>query len=139
MHRRLFDEQGHIVETFGDYPEAIRRVAGELDVPLIDLHRDSRVLFEALGPEESRKAFVHYPANTFPGQTQPLKDDSHFSPYGAFQLAQCIVRGIREHVPGLGRHLRPGLPPYDPASPDPVASWRLPASPAFHLTAPEGS
>lgn len=138
MHRRWFDGEGRIQETFGEYPEAMRRVAEELDVPLIDLHKDSRILFEALGKDGSRNAFVHYPANSFPGQTEPLKDDSHFSPYGAYQLAQCMVMGIREHVPNLTPHLRDGIPEFDPANPDPFEAWRLPASPLFDLKAPEG-
>lgn len=29
--------------------------------------------------KESRKAFVHYPANTFPNQDKELHDDTHFS------------------------------------------------------------
>lgn len=139
MHRRRFDEDGHIVDTFGDYPEAVRQVAAELAVPLLDLHRDSRQLFEALGPEGSRQAFVHYPANTFPGQAAALKDDSHFSPYGAYQLARCLVEQIRAHAPALAAHLRPGLPACDPAAPEPFASWRLPASPTAPIEPPEGS
>jgi lysophospholipase L1-like esterase len=139
MHRRQFDGDGHIIDTFGDYPVAIRQVAKELDVALIDLHRESRLLFEALGKEGSRKAFVHYPAHTFPGQDEALKDDSHFSPYGADLLARCVVEGIRTHLPELARHVRSDLPVFHPASPHPFQTWHLPTSPLLELTPPEGN
>ena len=95
MHRRRFDDHGKVQNTLGDYPEAVRRVATAEKVPLIDLHAMSGTLYEALGPEASARAFVHYPANTFPGQAEPLKDNSHHNPYGAYQLARCVVEGIR--------------------------------------------
>ena len=37
-------------------------------MPLIDLNAMSKTLYEAWGEEKSVKAFVHYPANTFPGR-----------------------------------------------------------------------
>lgn len=119
MHRRRFDPEGRIVNTLGDYPEAMRQTARAENVPLIDLNARSRTLFEALGPEGTRKAFVHYPAGTFPGQEQALKDDTHFSAYGAYQLARCVVEGIRAGRLGIASYLTDDLPPFDPARPDP--------------------
>jgi hypothetical protein len=52
----------------------------------------SKTLYEAWGPDKSIKAFVHYPANTFPGQIKKLEDNTHFNPYGAYELARCIVK-----------------------------------------------
>ena len=53
VHRRRFDEKGKVVHTFGDYTEAVRQVAAEEKVPLIDLQARSAELYEALGPEGS--------------------------------------------------------------------------------------
>ena len=68
MNRRSFDETGHIKQTLGDYPQATRDVAAEEKVALIDLNAMSKTLYESLGDAGTLKAFVHYPANTFPGQ-----------------------------------------------------------------------
>src|SRR5205823_3705770 len=106
--------------------------------PLIDLNAMSKVLYEALGPEASKKAFVHYPAGSLPGQEKELKDDTHFNAYGAYELARCIVEGIKANRLGIARFLVDDVPAFDPAHPDPVARWSLPASPASTLTAPEG-
>jgi lysophospholipase L1-like esterase len=138
MHRRTFNAEGTITNSLGDFPEAVRRVARAQDVPLIDLNAMSKPFYEALGPEASKRAFVHYPAGSLPGQQADLKDDTHFNAYGAYELARCVVEGIRASKLDLARHLADDVPPFDPAHPDPIASWSLPASPAGTLTAPEG-
>lgn len=139
MHRRSFDSAGHIINTLLDYPEAMRLTAKEASVPLIDLNAMSKVLYEAWGAEQSIRAFVHYPANTFPGQKQELKDDTHFSTYGAYELARCMVLGISQQLPGLAAMLKPGLPSFDPAKPDPYERWRLPASSFTGAVKPDGN
>lgn len=139
MNRRRFDTDGKIVPTLGDYPDAVRQTATEEKVPLIDLNAMSKSLFEALGPQGTLKAFVHYPAGSFPGQSAELKDDTHFNTYGAYELAKCVVMGIRATVPGLARSITPDFKTFDPSHPDPVALWQLPASPARPATKPDGS
>jgi len=129
MNRRRFDAQGHIVQTLGDYPEAMRRVAAEEKVPLIDLNAMSKILFETLGAQGTLKAFVHYPAHTFPGQQVALKDNTHFNAYGAYELARCVVQGMREDRLPLVKYLRKNAGTFNPAHPDPVDTWSMPASP----------
>jgi len=119
MHRRTFDSTGHIVNTLGDYPAAMRQLAEERHVALIDLNAMSKLFYEALGPVQSLKAFVHYPAGTYPGQATELKDDTHFNNYGAYELARMIVEGLRASGLPLSRFLLPGIAPFDPSHPDP--------------------
>jgi lysophospholipase L1-like esterase len=138
MYRRRFD-QGRLVDTLGDYPAAVRQVSKEKKVPLIDLHEMSRRLITALGPEQSKLAFVHFPAGAYPGQDKDVKDDTHFSAYGAYSLARCIVEGVRAKVPGLALRLAPDIPSYNPDLPSPPASFALPASPpASEVRIPDG-
>ena len=63
--RRRFDKNGKIMHTHLDYPDAIRWLAEKENVPLIDLNEISRTLYEAMGEDGSKHAFVHYPANTY--------------------------------------------------------------------------
>lgn len=136
MNRRRFAADGTIVPTLGDYPGAMRAVAREQNVPLIDLNAMSKILFEAMGPNGTLKAFVHYPANTFPDQPEELRDDTHFNSYGALELAQCVVQSIREqHLP-LAKFLRHDLPSFDPAHPDPPSIWNLPVDPFWSEQTP---
>ena len=130
MHRRRFDADGRIVETFGEFPAAVRETAKKTGVDLIELHEMSRTLYEALGVERSKRLMLHFPAGSLPGQTEPLVDDTHFSAYGAFQIAKCVVHGIRASGLPLAQALTEDFGPFDPAHPDPVERWTLPGSPA---------
>ncbi|MCP8898280.1 glycosyl hydrolase 115 family protein [Gilvimarinus xylanilyticus] len=126
-------------ETLTDFAQAVRQVGQEQGVAVIDLHRMSLEIYAALGEADSKEAFVHFPANSFPGQTKPIKDDTHHSVYGADQLARAVVEGIRKHVPALAVHLRDEVPPFDPATPGSPDSVDVPPSPVFTLEAPEGN
>ncbi len=129
MERRRFDQDGKPAPTLADYAEAVRQAGAEEKVPVIDLNAMSLKLYAALGPEKSTRAFVHYPANTFPGQDKPLKDDTHHNVYGGYELARCMVEGIKANVPALAKHLAKDSGAFDPAKPDAPDNVEIPASP----------
>jgi lysophospholipase L1-like esterase len=138
--RRNFDEAtGKNVNSLGDYPDAARKVAKEENVALIDLNAMTTKLYEAMGMEESKKALVHYAANTYPGQTQALADNTHFNPYGAYEIAKCVVEGIKANKLGLTKFLRNDTPTFDPSKPDALASWHWIDSPKSTVVKPDGN
>ncbi|WP_276480195.1 rhamnogalacturonan acetylesterase [Paraflavitalea pollutisoli] len=139
MHRRSFDSTGKIVNTLGDYPAAVRKTAVEERVAMIDLNNMSKTLYEAWGPDKSQLAFVIYPANTFPGQEKALKDNTHFNTYGAYEIARCIVEGIKKNKLALMYFLKKDIPAFDPAKPDEVKAWHWPLSPRLNITKPDGN
>ena len=139
MNRRTFDSSGKITNSLGDYPEAMRQVAKEENIALIDLNAMSKILYEAWGPQKSIKAFVHYPANTFPGQPEALKDDTHFSPYGAYELARCVVQSIKEQQLPLAKYLRKNIPAFNPADPDSFEKFYWPVSSFVSSIKPDGN
>lgn len=126
MHRRTFDSEGQITDSHGDYDDAVREVAKEENVPLVDLHVMSKALYEALGPELSNKAFAP-------------DDGTHHNNYGSYQLAKCVVEGIRKIDIGLNQHLMDDVPTFDPQQPDPIESFAVPPSPMITDTKPLGS
>jgi lysophospholipase L1-like esterase len=136
MNRRNFRADGTIVQTLGDYPQAVRDVAAEEHVALIDLNSLSKTLFEAMGEEGTLHAFVHYPANTFPGQDKELKDNTHFNAYGAYELARAVVQSLRDGGSPLAQYLKPNIPHFDPAHPDSLAQWTLPPSASASAVTP---
>lgn len=136
--RRTFDANGHIRHTHADYPEAMRWLAAKENVPLIDLNTITCTLYEALGPESSKCAFVHYPAGTYPGQTKAFADDTHFNTYGAYQIAKCVIEGIKASVPQLAKHLKEA-PAYNPAKPDDVSTFHWNESPFTEIEKPDGN
>ncbi len=113
-----------------DRPDAVRRLAAEENIPLIDLHQMSKVLYEALGKDASVKAFIHYPANTFPGQNEDLKDNSHFNNFGAYEIARCVIEGIRQNnLTDILQFIRPEISLFNPENPDNPDKFILPLSP----------
>lgn len=137
--RRSFGPNGKIENSLGDYPEAARKVARAENVALIDLTAMTQTLYETIGTEESKKAFVHYPANTYSGQDQALADNTHFSPYGAYQIAKCVVEGIKANKLGLVKFLRNDTPPFSPTKPDALAAWQWAESPRTDTVKPDGN
>src|SRR6202000_2051142 len=115
MNRRKFGADGHLEMTLGDYPQAARDVASEQKVPLIDLNAMSKILFETMGEQGTLKAFVHYPAHSFPGQDEELKDDTHFNSYGAYELARCVVQSMHDQQLSMAKYLRTDTGRFDPA------------------------
>lgn len=127
-HRRNFDKDGKIVESHLDYPEAMEWVAERENVPFIDLHSMSAVFYEALGVEESKKAFVHYKAGSFPGMPADVADNTHFNTYGAYQLAKCVVGAIQNMGMPISKYIR-NFEGYSPAQPDAMESFNWPLTP----------
>lgn len=136
--RRRF-EQGKIVETHGDYPDAMRAVARREGVPVIELHDMTRTFFETLGEEDSKRALVHYPANTFPGQEKELADNTHFNQYGAYEISKMVVMGMKELGLPIVAGLRSDWKDFSPASPDDWKTYRWYDSPVYEMVKPDGN
>jgi lysophospholipase L1-like esterase len=126
MNRLTFDEQGKITNSLGDFPEAVRQAAKEENVALIDLNAMSKPFYEALGPVEVHKAFAG-------------KDTTHHSNYGSYELAKCIVEGIKQAKIPIAKFLVEGLPTFDPAHPDALDTFDIPAEPAANAQRPYGN
>jgi hypothetical protein len=127
--------------TLDDYAKAVRDVAAQEKVGCIDLHAMSLQLYKALGPEGSKKAFVHYPAGTFPGKPEALKDDTHHNGFGGYELARCVVEGIRALGDAeLAGWVAETAGKFDPKMPDPPDSIAMPTDPAGKISEkPAGS
>ena len=126
VQRRTFDKDGKITNSHGDYPEAVRQVARELNVPLIDLNAISKPLYEAWGVEPSKRAFAP-------------NDNTHHNNYGSYELAKCIVEGIRASKLGITKFLVTDVPRFDPRHPDVFDAFKIPPSPLASDVKPLGS
>jgi lysophospholipase L1-like esterase len=126
VQRRTFDNDGKITNSHKDYPDAVRQLAKELNVALIDLNEMSKPLYEAWGDEASKRAFAP-------------NDNTHHNNYGSYELAKCIVEGIRSNKLGIVKYLMNEVPRFDPSRPDPFESFKVPASPPVVNVKPLGS
>lgn len=115
--RRNFEADGHIRATLADYAKAVREVAAEEKVALVDLNAASIAFYEALGPEKSPLAFGN-----------DGKDATHHNNYGAYILARAVIEGIRSSGSPLAGLIAPDLAPFDPAQPMPPEAFHVAAS-----------
>lgn len=84
--RRRFDKAGNAYTSHGDYPAAMRSLAEEMGVPLIDVQAQSLALWQQLGPEETKNYFVYTDTG--------IRDNTHFQPRGAAAIAQIVAQGL---------------------------------------------
>jgi len=138
--RRFFNKEGEITDTHLDFPDVVREIARREHVALIDLQDMTKVMCETLGEEESKKLFVHYPANTYKNQPKALKDNTHFSTYGAYEVAKCVLEGMRYIGLPVVRYIRPEYHKgFSPVMPDSFESFKWILSPFEVVDKPDGN
>jgi len=92
-------------------------------VTLIDLHAMSKKLYAALGADLG-KAFV---------------DGTHHNAYGSYEMARCVVQGIRDLKLPLAKFIAGDVGEFNSAHPDSLAEFNVPASPNKSLVKPDGN
>jgi lysophospholipase L1-like esterase len=130
MERRAFDAEGKVKPSLADFAEASRQAAQEERVAFIDLSAMSQRFYEVLGPQKSALAFA---------APDGKQDNTHHNNYGSYELAQCIVQGLRDNKLGIAREIVEDFRGFDPSHPDPLESFTLPASPAQPSQRPLGN
>jgi lysophospholipase L1-like esterase len=89
----------HVNGVGVNLPAEIHTVGSSLSVPVIDLTAKSEQLVESLGPADSAQLFLRE-------SVDGVADNTHFSEYGAEQMANLVVQGIRERNLSLAGYLR---------------------------------
>ncbi|MFK4836506.1 rhamnogalacturonan acetylesterase [Microbacterium sp. ZW T2_14] len=94
VERRWFDGD-RVTPTHGGYPNAVRDLAHDLDVPLIDLTAFTTWLYEDLGPEASAALLSHFAPGEHALWSEGLTDDTHFREEGARRIAAFVGWSLR--------------------------------------------
>jgi len=96
---------GRLLESHGEYPDAIRVLAARRNVPLIDLYEKSTALVREMGDEESKKLYLHVEPGVYPAYPNGNMDDTHTKRAGAEAYAQVVAEALRELGAGMERTL----------------------------------
>ena len=82
MHRRVFNRDGKLDDILKPYADAMKSVAAEMNVAVIDLHTKSGELFQRLGDVGSAE-FANKPG-----------DRTHFNEKGAKAMAEIVMKEL---------------------------------------------
>ena len=135
--RRAFnDDKKTLMNTHGDFPAAMKMVAEKENVPLIDLNRLTKTFFETLGYEDSKRALVHYPKEMY---GRELADNTHFNTYGAYEVAKCVVMGMKQLNLPIVQYLRADWQDFNPAQPDDWKTFKWAPSRISENVKPDGN
>lgn len=93
--RRTFDSTGKIKESHPVYSDAVREVAKQMNVPLIDLDEKSKELLQQFGQENSKWLYNYTSVGEHPNYPDGHKDDTHFSELGARKMAEIVLAEIK--------------------------------------------
>lgn len=94
-------------DTVGPWARAMREVAAQDNVPIIDQWAMSKQLWTALGPNVGTA----------------FNDQTHLSGYGGYLLSKLIVAGIKKNVPSLARFIVDDFKDMDPTQPEPAPAY----------------
>ena len=94
--RRWFKDGKLDRECHGDYPAAMKAVALEKGVTLLDLTTPTLDWIESLGDEASKAFFMI---------STGKNDNTHFVAAGARKAAELVCEKIREQIPAIASHL----------------------------------
>ena len=67
------------------------------------------------------------------------RENTHHNNYGSYELAKCIVEGVKANKLGLADYVIDGLPAFNPAQPDAVETFSLPLAPRSSVVKPDGN
>lgn len=103
--RRKFNN-GKLTPTHGAYPDAIRAVATEEKVPLLELEKATEKWLSAEGDEPTKKYFMWIEAGKYEKIPDGRKDDTHFVEAGATKVAELAAREIKVQKLPLAKWLK---------------------------------
>ena len=88
-------QDGKLQPTHGEYPAAMRTVAEEMNVPLIDLYTESFRIVEEMGEEGSKALFMHFAPGEDPAYPDGSQDNAHTKRAGAERFAAAAAEGLK--------------------------------------------
>lgn len=101
MGRRNYDSNGKFINDFTQRVQAMKELALEKNVKLIDLNAKSIAFYNGIGAPATGDVFLWLAAGQYANFPNGISDNTHFQEYGASQLARLVVQGIDEAQLGL--------------------------------------
>ncbi|MET7648551.1 rhamnogalacturonan acetylesterase [Streptomyces sp. NPDC005426] len=94
VERRRFAADGTAKPSHGEYPAAMRALAAEERVPLLDLQALTLARWQELGPDGTSAYFNWLEPGESPNYPDGRQDNTHFQPRGAVEVARLVARAL---------------------------------------------
>jgi lysophospholipase L1-like esterase len=104
--RRDYDSGGQFRVSFPDYVNKVYELVDETGVAMIDLSKRSREYLNSIGPEASKRVFLHLAAGQYPAFPNGVADNTHFQEYGANQMARIVSEGAKALPLPIAAHVK---------------------------------
>jgi lysophospholipase L1-like esterase len=99
-----------VKDTHGDYLVAVRELAQEQNVALIDMAILTDSLYEALGyTHTTEQVFLNLSSNLYPAYLNGNDDNTHLQENGAYELAKLVADALAQQTNSQVAPLQPGL------------------------------
>ena len=97
LERICFADSRHLgIGAHSDYVAAMKQVAEQKEVALVDLYSMSRVEMKKAGAEESKKWFMNLEPGEYPSCPEGKTDNTHLKYEGAVFFAGLVAKGLKE-------------------------------------------
>jgi lysophospholipase L1-like esterase len=103
LSRRVFGSDGKIHSDLTEYCDAMRGVAGEMKVPLIDLQNESVAYLNKVGEAEGSKLGIT--KKDIDGKT--IADKTHLNWEGSYVFGRMVAVDLGKAIPALERYVLP--------------------------------
>lgn len=90
-------KEGRLHNVHGEYPQAVKDIAAEMNVKLIDLNKFSMLHFSQKGQAYvTENYFMNLPPGKFQAYPEGQKDNTHFQIAGGKAIARLVFNAMKE-------------------------------------------
>jgi lysophospholipase L1-like esterase len=104
--RRYFNPDGTVKFSHGDYPDAVRKLAYSMNVPMVDMELKTKALVESYGPDSSKLLYNYVEPGVSSYYPNGNSDDTHLNALGAEKVAHLFVEGVQELNLDLSKYVK---------------------------------
>ena len=94
IYRRYFKDGAIVDGVFGEYPSAMKEVAKEKDVYLIDMTSLVKAFYSKVGDESSKRFVMNFGPGLYPNYPEGKEDNTHLRPEGAKLISTIVLKQI---------------------------------------------
>ena len=86
---------GKVLDTHHGYPLEVKKLAAEMNIPVIDLQTLTKEVLEEVGEEKSKRYFMNFDESDYLGIASK-QDDTHLRYDGAVMVAKCFATEMKK-------------------------------------------